>query len=126
MSLLPGKNFLNIYGTLHFLFEKTVNPNNWGLSDFILLCFFLFLLEKRGCTYKERELTLVDFGESRLIQVSNYYYYYYRYYYYYYCYYCYYYYYIIIIKGPMLTNFACIALRRWPGNIMKKNAKDLS
>ena len=45
MSLLPGKNFLNIYGTLHFLFEKTVNPNNWGLSDFILLCFFLFLLE---------------------------------------------------------------------------------
>ena len=66
-----------------------------------------------GCTYKELELKVA--GESRLIQVSNYYYYY---YYYYYC--------IIIIKGPMLTNFACIALRRWPGNIMKKHAKDLS
>jgi len=63
----------------------------------------------RGCTYKELELKVA--GESRLIQVSNYYYYY-----------CYYYYYIIIIKGPMLTNFACIALRRWPGNIMKKHA----
>ena len=54
---------------------------------------------KKGCTYKELELKVA--GESRLIQV-------------------------IIIKGPMLTNFACIALRRWPGNIMKKHAKDLS
>ena len=26
-------------------YTKTVNANNWGLSDFILLCFFLFLLE---------------------------------------------------------------------------------
>ena len=80
-----------------------------------------------GCTYKQLELKVA--GESRLIQVSNYYYYYYYYYcYYYYCYcYCYYcYYYIIIIKGPMLTNFACIALRPWPGNVMKKHAKDLS
>ena len=82
-----------------------------------------------GCTYKELELKVA--GESRLIQVSNYYYHYCYYYYYYYycycyCYYCYYYYYIIIIKGPMLTNFACIALRRWPGNIMKKHTKDLS
>ena len=66
-------------------------------------------LNGMGCTYKELELKVA--GESRLIQVSNYYY-------YYYC--------IIIIKGPMLTNFACIALRRWPGNIMKKHAKDLS
>ena len=41
VTLLPGKNFLNIYGALHFLFEKTVNANNWGLSDSILL----FLLE---------------------------------------------------------------------------------
>ena len=65
-------------------------------------------LNGMGCTYKELELKVA--GESRLIQVSNYY--------YYYC--------IIIIKGPMLTNFACIALRRWPGNIMKKHAKDLS
>ena len=72
----------------------------------------------KGCTYKELELKVA--GESRLIQVSNYYYYYYCYYYYYY------YYYIIIIKGPMLTNFACIALRRLPGNIMRKHAKDLS
>ena len=40
-----GNIFLNIYGALHFLFEKTVKANNWGLSDFILLCFFLFLLE---------------------------------------------------------------------------------
>ena len=45
MTLLPRKKFLNIYGALHFLFEKTVNTNNWGLSDFILLCFLLFLLE---------------------------------------------------------------------------------
>ena len=33
---------------------------------------------------------------------------------------------IIIIKGPMSTSFACIALRRWPANIVKKHAKDLS
>lgn len=45
MTLLPGKKFLNIYGALHFLFEKTVSANNWGLSDFILLCFLLFLIE---------------------------------------------------------------------------------
>ena len=45
MILLPGKKFLNLYGALHFLFGKTVDANNWGLSDFILLCFFLFLLE---------------------------------------------------------------------------------
>ena len=45
MTLLPAKNFLNIYGALHFLFEKTVSANNWGLSDFMLLWFFLFLLE---------------------------------------------------------------------------------
>ena len=44
VTLLPGKNFLNIYGALHFLLEKTVSANNWGISDFILL-FFLFLLE---------------------------------------------------------------------------------
>ena len=44
MTLLPGKNFLNIYGALHFLLEKTVSANNWDISDFILL-FFLFLLE---------------------------------------------------------------------------------
>ena len=53
-------------------------------------------VNQQGCTNKELELKVA--GESRLIQVSNYYYYYY--------------YYIIIIKGPMLTNFACIALRR--------------
>ena len=45
VTLLPEKNFLNIYGALHLLFEKTVKASNWGLSDFILLCFFLFLLE---------------------------------------------------------------------------------
>ena len=64
-------------------------------------------VNQQGCTYKELELKVA--GESRLIQVSNYYYYY---YYYYYSYSYSYYYYIIIIKGPMLTNFACIALRR--------------
>ena len=53
------------------------------------------------CTFTLLKLKVA--GESRLIQVSNYY---------YYCYCYYYYYYIIIIKGPMLTNFACIALRR--------------
>ena len=45
MTLLPGKNFLNIFGALHFLFEKTVNANNWGLSNIIFVCFFLFMLE---------------------------------------------------------------------------------
>ena len=35
----PSLNKVNIYGALHFLFEKTVNTINWGLSDFILLCF---------------------------------------------------------------------------------------
>ena len=80
-------------------------------------------VNRMGCTFKELELKVT--GESRLIQVSNYYYYYYYYYYYHYYYYCYYY-YIIIIKGSMLTNFACIALRRWPGNITKKDAKDQS
>lgn len=45
MTLLPGKKFLNLYAALHFLFEKTVSANNWGLSDFMLLRFFLFLLE---------------------------------------------------------------------------------
>ena len=59
---------------------------------------------RKGCTYKELELKVT--GESRLIQVINSY-------------------YIIIIGGPMLTNFACIALRRLPGNIMRKHAKDL-
>ena len=76
-----------------------------------------------GCTYKKLELKVA--GESRLIKVSNCYYHYYYYCYYCYCYCCYCYYYIIIIKGPMLTNFACIALRRWPRNIMKKHAKYL-
>ena len=86
--------------------------------------YFCQAINSMGCTYKELELKVA--GESRLIKVSNcYYHYYYYYYYYYYCYCCYCYYYIIIIKGPMLTNFACIALRRWPRNIMKKHAKYL-
>ena len=79
---------------------------------------------KNVCTFQVLELKVA--GESRLIQVSNYYYYYYHHHHFYYYYYYYYYYYIIIIKGPMLGNFACNALRRWPGNIMKKHAKDLS
>ena len=45
----------------------------------------------RECTFKELELKVA--GESRLIQVSNYYYYYYHYHYHYYHYYYYYYYY---------------------------------
>ena len=45
MTLLPGKNFLNIFGALHFLFEKTVSANNWGLSNIIFVCLFLFILE---------------------------------------------------------------------------------
>ena len=46
---------------------------------------------KNGCTYKELEVKVL--GESRLIQVSNYYYYYYYCYYYHYYYHYYYYYY---------------------------------
>ena len=44
MTILQGKIFLNIYGALLFLFEKTVSANNWGLSDFTLLFFFLLEL----------------------------------------------------------------------------------
>ena len=45
VTLLPGKKILNLYGALHFLFEKTVSANNWAFLILSSFVFFLFLLE---------------------------------------------------------------------------------
>ena len=39
------KKIFSIYTGPYTSFSKTINANNWGISDFILLCFFRFLLE---------------------------------------------------------------------------------